>query len=431
MEDHAMSRFEAFRKDTKGNVAIIFSLALLPLVGVSGMATDYARVRHVENQYQSALDATVLMLTRYAPKNDATALQKLAEPYFNAVAAQHGLAPTSALKVVRSEVRVGLSTTGRVDPVFGPLFGVKVWDFTAKAEASFATRNIEVALVLDNTGSMAASNKIGELKKASHSLLKILEDVAVKPGQVKVSLVPYTTRVNIGTGFRMEPWLTNHPTGTGFKASENYHLPASRWTWGGCVGDRDAPYNRDASPANTGVGSSLYPMINCEGALAQAMPLNSDFKALHARVDTMVADGWTNITLGAQWGLETLTANAPFNETGTAPNTERFMILLTDGMNTKDRWAGVKGAAGSAAIEARMNTDTQGMCDAIAERGVPEAAKTLKIKLYTVLVIDGNETLLKSCASTPDMFRKVNNASELEGVFKQIANEIGKVSLTM
>ena len=107
------------------------------------------------------------------------------------------------------------------------------------------------------------------------------------------------------------------------------------------------------------------------------------------------------------------------------------MILLTDGMNTKDRWAGVHESTGSPAIEARMNRDTQGMCDAIAERGVPEAAKTLKIKLYTVLVIDGNESLLRSCASAPDMFRKVKDAGQLDSVFKQIANEIGRVSLTM
>jgi Flp pilus assembly protein TadG len=431
MEDHAMSRFEAFAKNTKGNVQIIFSLVLLPLIGVTGLATDYARLRHLENQYLSALDSTVLMLTRYAPKNDVSALEKLATPYFNALASQYGFTPTSGLKVTRTEERVGLSTTGRIETVFGPLFGVNAWDFSSKVQASYATRNIEVALVLDNTGSMAQANKIGELKKASHALLKILKEVAIKPGQVKVSLVPYTTRVNIGTSYRMEPWLTNHPTGAGFKGSENYHLPASRWSWGGCVADRDTPYNRNANPANAGVGPSLYPMLNCEGNLAQLMPLTDDFKALGTRVDSMNADGWTNITLGAQWGLETLTANTPFNQTGTAANTERFMILLTDGMNTKDRWAGVHEATGSAAIEARMNKDTQGMCDAITERSVPEAAKTLKIKLYTVLVIDGNETLLKSCASSPDMYRKVKDAGQLESVFKQIANEIGKVSLTM
>lgn len=426
-----MSLFDTFRKDENGHVAMILSLALLPMIGICGLAVDYSNVRQVENKFQSALDSTTLMLTRFAPKNDAAALERIATPYFNALAAQANLKVTGGLKATKTEDRVGLSVSGAYSTNFGPLFGVNEWSFTTKSQASFGTRSIEVALVLDNTGSMAAMNKIGELKKASHTLLKILQDAAVKPGQVKVSLVPYTTRVNVGTSYRNDSWLTNHPVGTGFLASENYYRAATRASWGGCIGDRDRPYNRTAQPANTGVGGSLYAMINCEGYLAEAMPLTSDFGALNARIDQMGADGWTNITLGAQMGLEMLTASAPFNQTTSDPNVDRFMILLTDGLNTKDRWAGISDWAGTPQIETRMNKDTQGMCDAITERGVAEGAKTLKIKLYTVLVIEGNDNLLRSCASSPDMFRKVQQANQLESVFKQIANEIGKVSLTM
>jgi hypothetical protein len=78
-----------------------------------------------------------------------------------------------------------------------------------------------------------------------------------------------------------------------------------------------------------------------------------------------------------------------------------------------------------------MNTDTRAMCDAITERGVPEAAKVHRIKLYTVLVISGNENLLRSCATNPSMYIKVNQASQLEAVFKKIADEIGTIRLTM
>lgn len=426
-----MSLFDTFRKDQRGNVAMIFSLALLPIIGIGGVAVDYASVRRTEGQFQSALDSTTLMLTRHAPKNDAAGLERIGAPYFNALAAQYGLKVTSSLKATKTDDRVTLAASGSYTTHFGPLFGVNEWSFTVRSQASFGTRKIEVALVLDNTGSMGAMNKIGELKKASHTLLKILQDAAVTPGQVKVALVPYTTRVNLGTTYRFDNWLTNAPVGTGFLATENYVLPTSRNTWGGCVAERDRPYNSNAQPANAGVSGSLYTMINCEGYLAQAMPLTSDFTALNARVDEMGADGWTNITLGAQMGLEMLTSAAPFNQATSDPNVDRFMILLTDGLNTKDRWSGISDWAGSPQIEARMNQDTQGMCDAITERSVPEAAKTMKIKLYTVLVIDGNDNLLRRCASSPDMFRKVQQANQLESVFKQIANEIGKVSLTM
>lgn len=419
-----MSRFDAFRKKTDGNVATIFALSLFPIMGITGLGVDYANVRHEIAQYQSALDSTVLMLAHYAPANDAAALAKIGQPYFESLAKQKGLAVSGPISASKTETQVTLNVAGTRETYFGQFFGLDQWTINVRAEASYGTRQIEVAMVLDNTGSMAAYNKIGELKKASHSLVSILQGVAVKPGQVKIAMVPYTTRVNIGTTYRLEPWLTNKPVGTGFLPSENYHVPANKKDWGGCVAERDAPYNTTAQPATTATPGTLYTMVNCEGALAEAMPLTTDFGALHTRIDTMKADGWTNITLGAQFGMEMLSPSAPFTQTGSEKNIDRFMILLTDGMNTKDRWTNVKKgeSAGSAAIEARMNKDTQAMCDSIKAQG---------IRLYTVLVLEGNETVLKNCASSPDMYKKVEQANQLESVFKAIANDIGKISLTM
>ena len=239
-------------------------------------------------------------------------------------------------------------------------------------------------------------------------------------GQIKVALVPYTTRINLGTSYKDQTWLTNQPTGS-FIAT--YKIPANRNAWQGCVADRDTGFNASANPVSPGVVKSLYPMVNCTDGVAQAMPLSADWKALNARVDQMKASGNTNITLGAQWGYEMLSAAQPFTEASGAPNVERFMILLTDGMNTQDRWG--------VGDETRMNKDTKAMCDAITERGVPEAAKKLKITLYTILVIDGNEPLLKSCASSPEKYIKVSKASELDAVFKRIADEIGQIRLSM
>ena len=99
------------------------------------------------------------------------------------------------------------------------------------------------------------------------------------------------------------------------------------------------------------------------------------------------------------------------------------MILLTDGDNTQDRFASSNAA--------QMDKDTRDMCDAITERSVPTASKVHNIKLYTVLVINGNENLLRNCATKPSMYNKVEEASQLEAVFKQIANEISNVRLTM
>jgi hypothetical protein len=88
------------------------------------------------------------------------------------------------------------------------------------------------------------------------------------------------------------------------------------------------------------------------------------------------------------------------------------MILLTDGDNTENLFT----TTGSQ-IDAR----TKLACTNIKADG---------ISLYTIRVIDGNATLLKNCASAPEMYYDVKNASQLSPVFKAIANEISAVRLT-
>jgi Flp pilus assembly protein TadG len=419
MEVLTMHRFKTFLSDTRGSSTYVFAIALLPLLGCAGLGVDYSRALQARAILQGAVDSTVIMLAKEAPKNDAAKLTTLAKPYFGGVIAQHPEVVTSGLAVTRTDKLVSLAATGTVNTTFAGMFGWSQWTIDVATEAAYGTKKIELALVLDNTGSMASANKIQELKKASHTLLDILSKTSAIPDQVKVSIVPYTTRVNLGNSYKNETWLTNTPTGS---FVSGYTKPATRNAWQGCVADRDSGYNTSTKPVGV-LEQSKYPMVNCVDGLVQLMPLTANWSALHQRIDAMNASGMTDITLGAQWGYETLSGEKPFSEHDTGANVERFMILLTDGDNTQDRWG--------AGNEPRMNKDTQAMCDAIVERGVAESAKKLKIKLYTVLVIAGNEPLLKSCASNPSMFKKVNKASELEAVFRKIAEDIGQIHLTM
>lgn len=416
-----MSILRRFSADKRGSIPMIFAVSAVPLLGVTGLAVDYARATQARTVLQSAADSTVLMLALKAPKNDEAALGALATPYFQAVLnGDPGISP-GAIGITKGTNLVTLSASATVKTFLPNLVGISEWSISVKAASAYGAKKIEVALVLDNTGSMMSSNKIGELKKASKTLVSILESSSVTPGQIRVAVVPYTTVVRLPTSYRDEPWLTNTPTGS-FYSSPLYTRPSIRTSWTGCVADRDKPHNTKDTPASVANPASLYPMVNCLGAPAEIMPLTDDWNKLRTRIDSMGAGGMTNITVGAQWGLEMLTSTLPFNETGATSDVQRFMILLTDGENTLDRWA-----AGGAS----MNNDTKAICDTITERGVPESAKVHRINLYTVLVIDGNEPLLKSCATKPEMYFKVNAASQLENVFKAIASEIGQVRLTM
>jgi Flp pilus assembly protein TadG len=49
-----------FRRADGGNLAVTFSLALLPVVGVVGASVDYSKANNIRTQMQSSLDAAVL-----------------------------------------------------------------------------------------------------------------------------------------------------------------------------------------------------------------------------------------------------------------------------------------------------------------------------------------------------------------------------------
>jgi Mg-chelatase subunit ChlD len=141
------------------------------------------------------------------------------------------------------------------------------------------------------------------------------------------------------------------------------------------------------------------------------MPLSTTWTDMHSRVDAMTPAGNTNVTIGLQMAWQTLSNNEPFNAPAPATDLDKVIILLTDGDNTRNRWTSSASA---------IDTRTQKACDNV---------KAANVKLYTVRVIDGNATLLKNCATKADMYYDVNNASELNGVFSSIAQNLANLRI--
>jgi hypothetical protein len=109
---------------------------------------------------------------------------------------------------------------------------------------------------------------------------------------------------------------------------------------------------------------------------------------------------------------QTVSPVAPFNAPAPAPDLEKVIILMTDGDNTQNRWTN---------SQTSIDTRTQKACD---------NAKAAGIKLYTVRVIAGNATLLKGCATNPDMYFDVQQASQLNTVFSAIAQKLTNLRIS-
>jgi type II secretory pathway pseudopilin PulG len=60
--------FRRFRRDQRGNVLMLFGLALVPLMGVIGVAIDYSRASNARQALNAAIDSAALMAARDAQK---------------------------------------------------------------------------------------------------------------------------------------------------------------------------------------------------------------------------------------------------------------------------------------------------------------------------------------------------------------------------
>jgi hypothetical protein len=294
------------------------------------------------------------------------------------------------------------------------VFGQSEIRINATAQVVWGFRKLELALALDNTGSMAQSGKIQALKVAAHNLLNTLQAAAKTPGDIKVSIIPFDTTVRLNTSYKNETWFdwstldcngNNWGTGCGSQPQNN---------WEGCVMDRNQPYDvQDNSPTSS---TTRFPATQC-GNLATSLPLTSDWTTLHSKVDAMQASGATNVTIGLAWAWHSLTPNTPYSEAATPTSSlDKVIVALTDGENTKNRWWG-NGVNHDPRIDARTSL----VCTNIKNAG---------IKLYTIRVIEGNATLLQQCATNPSMYYDVQQAGQLDAVFKSIAEKLANLRLS-
>ncbi len=72
-----------FIRDTAANAAMIFGIAVIPLIMAGGAAVDFSRAFLVQQRLSAALDATALAVGS-SSQTDPTELSALAQSYFDA-----------------------------------------------------------------------------------------------------------------------------------------------------------------------------------------------------------------------------------------------------------------------------------------------------------------------------------------------------------
>ena len=148
-----MSVFSRFRRDNRGNVAMMFGLALVPLTGMVGAAIDYSRISNERARLVDALDAGVL-----AVGSNPTTLSE-GEAYTTVSNWLSAHLPQSQVWKL-DDVKLGLDGTitakasGVVPMTLARVIGVDDVPIGAVSQAVRSTGKVELVLVIDNTGSM-------------------------------------------------------------------------------------------------------------------------------------------------------------------------------------------------------------------------------------------------------------------------------------
>lgn len=325
-----------FLNDIGGNFAMMTSIALVPIMGALALAVDYAEMSRQRQDTLNALDAAGIATAREilsASGTDDEKVRAYAQEFFEANLGSVNPA-NATLKVVLPQNTAGggtlkLSADLTYEPYFFSAFarlmgktnpdGTTTLEFGAQSEVRLKN-TIEVALVLDNSGSMAnygtgsGKTRLSLLKQASKQLIETLGKQADMLQQierpVQFALVPFAASVNVGETVgehETRPWLdtlgispVHHENFDWHRMDENWNpdkyaelvsgiwykqgvdwgatgKPLTRFSlyedikmktrtgevkqyasWEGCVEARPAPYDANDEPASTGKPATLF-----------------------------------------------------------------------------------------------------------------------------------------------------------------------------
>jgi Flp pilus assembly protein TadG len=220
-----------FLANQRGNFAMITAITMVPIMGAVAVGVDYTEMNRQYQYTQHALDAAgVATAYRYLQGADDTTLTNYANSYFGANLGPVKQANTTlTLTLPTSDTggeTLGLSATLRYQPYFYPSFlallGKDPASIDSKLNFNVSTEvrlkdTLEVALVLDNSGSMSdrgsgsGKKRIDLLKSASKELVNALVTSAAQVKQVEkpvqFGLVPFAASVNVGSQYANAGWM--------------------------------------------------------------------------------------------------------------------------------------------------------------------------------------------------------------------------------
>ncbi len=442
-------------------MAIMFSALTGVLILGVGIAVDSTGVLSQKSGLQNFADSAVLAAVS-SGEDKLPKLKKVVEQSLK-LHNTEGWDLDWDLKIIDKRVILTLAST--YDTHLMGIVGKKEMDINVLSEAVLPEEvPINIALVLDRTGSMDGANMTA-LKSASAVLVDLFADY---DSDTRVAVVPFAQYVNVGMAARTETWIdvpadssvTTPPgpcydyqpkicTGgytTTIKIGYNDGVPYEyesdscnaysndgapyeicpvektvTSTWKGCIGSRDGKYNQTASYKGKKIPGIMD--VSCG---EEVLPLTTDMDAVKAQINSLSASGYTYIPAGLINGWRMLDGDKPWGDlSNKEEKRKRALILMSDGKNTRSIEVPYDGAH-TDNVEADANNLTQTLCDNIKAENIDIYAVAYKFDSGNAAA----KEMVRKCATNSGQFFDAQNPAQLEAAFKEIGKTLFEVRLT-
>ena len=329
-----------FRDDESGVLVAFGVFMILIMLAVGGIGIDIMRFEYTRTSLQATLDRAVLAAADLDQTLDA---EYVVEDYFaksdmgeylRSITVDEGL----NYKEVSATADIEMNTQ------FIHMLGIEKLNALAGGTAAESVDGVEIAMVLDMSGSMNSNHRLTNLKVAAKDFVETML-TSSPPGDVAVSIVPYATQVNMGPTLAQHYNLTNEHsyshcvnfTSNDFNTTEVSNTAAL---------ERTGPFD----PWYTREGELDLPVCpERQGSEIMAFSMNE--LGLKNYIDSFTAGGNTSIDIGMKWGTALLDPSAQTAVTAmiadgdvdgafaglpTAYNDDslKVLVLMTDGQNT-------------------------------------------------------------------------------------------------
>jgi Flp pilus assembly protein TadG len=184
------------------------AVTALVMFMLAGLAIDVALIVSAKNRVRRALDAAGIAIATNFRDVSATEeeVTDFTVKWVQTNFPDYKIGEYFDLRVTWANGQADLAAKVRVDTIFMDLVGSTEIDADVNVRVISETRGIEVAIAVDNTGSMNGTEMVW-LRSSVNQFIDTLFSNAPDPSQVMVGIVPFVAAVNVKDPGEFATWI--------------------------------------------------------------------------------------------------------------------------------------------------------------------------------------------------------------------------------